>query len=225
VADIIAGKARHTTGMTGEEKRVRRALDLAASGRNVALVSSGDAGIYALASLVFELLEHDDRADWDRIEVSVIPGVSAFQAAAARIGAPVGHDFCVISLSDLLTSWQDIERRLHAAAEGDFIVALYNPVSKRRRTHLVTARDILLSRRAPDTPVVLARNVGRDGETTEVIRLDELEPERADMLTVILIGNSQTREIQRGVNRWVYTPRGYLAKMTKRRKKQEPDRS
>ena len=143
--------------------------------------------------------------------------MSALQAAAARIGAPFGHDFCAVSLSDLLTPWPEIERRLGAAAVGDFIVALYNPVSARRRHQLADARDILATRRPPETPVVLARNLGRDGETVDVIRLDELEPERADMLTVILVGNSRTRAIERGGKGWVYTPRGYALKPPSRR--------
>ncbi len=209
VGDLIGGAKRHETPMSQEEGRVRKALDLAAEGRAVALVSSGDAGIYALGALVFELLDVEDRPEWNRIALSVVPGMSALQAAAARVGAPLGHDFCAISLSDLLTPWSEIERRLGAAAVGAFIVALYHPVSARRRRQLAAARDILATQRPPETPVVLARNLGRDGETVEVIRLDELEPERADMLTVILVGNSRTRAIERGGKGWVYTPRGY----------------
>jgi cobalt-precorrin 5A hydrolase/precorrin-3B C17-methyltransferase len=212
IADAISGKNRHMSNLSQEEDRVRRAFELAAEGRSVALVSSGDAGVYGLAALAFEVLDHDDNPAWNRVAVSVTPGVSAFQAAASRIGAPTGHDFCAISLSDLLTPWPRIERRLKAAADGDFVVAFYNPVSKRRQTHLATARDILLTGRPPHTPVVLARNLGRDGERIEVIRLDELEPERADMLTMVLVGNSQSRVVHRGVNRWVYTPRGYAKK-------------
>ena len=212
IEDAIAGKTRHTSILSEEEDRVRRAFELAAEGRSVALVSSGDAGVYGLAALAFEVLDHHDNPAWNRVAMSVTPGVSAFQAAAARIGAPTGHDFCAISLSDLLTPWPQIERRLQAAADGDFVVAFYNPVSKRRQTHLATARDILLTGRAAHTPVVLARNLGRDGEHIEVIRLDELEPERADMLTMVLVGNSQSRVVDRGVNRWVYTPRGYEKK-------------
>jgi len=212
IADAIEGKTRHTSNLSEEEDRVRRAFELAADGRSVALVSSGDAGVYGLAALAFEVLDHHDNPAWNRVAVSVTPGVSAFQAAASRIGAPTGHDFCAISLSDLLTPWPQIERRLKAAADGDFVVAFYNPVSKRRQTHLATARDILLTGRPAHTPVVLARNLGRDGERIEVIRLDELEPERADMLTMVLVGNSQSRVVDRGVNRWVYTPRGYEKK-------------
>lgn len=212
IADLVAGKACHTSELAEEEQRVRLALDLAAQGRRVCLVSSGDAGIYALAALAFELLDAEDRPAWNRIEIQVAPGISALQAAAARIGAPLGHDFCTVSLSDLLTPWAEIERRLAAAAAGDFVVALYNPVSKRRRDQLAAARAILLRHRPPQTPVVLARNLGREGERIEVITLEALSPDLADMLTVILVGNSQTRLIGRGMSRWVYTPRGYASK-------------
>ena len=213
VGDLIAGKTRHESKMTQEEKRARMALDLAAQGKSVALVSSGDAGIYGLASLVFELLDREDKPEWNRLEVSVVPGVSALQAAAARIGAPIGHDFCTISLSDLLTPMDQIERRLRAAADGGFVVALYNPVSKRRRTQLETARKILLTARPPETPVVLARNLGRAEESVTVMTLGELTPDHADMLTLVLVGNAQTRVTERGVNLWAYTPRGYEKKM------------
>ncbi|MBF0332515.1 MAG: precorrin-3B C(17)-methyltransferase, partial [Alphaproteobacteria bacterium] len=149
------GKRRHEKPLGEETERVRLALDLAAEGRNVALVSSGDAGIYALATLAWELVEREDRPQWNRLDIRVAPGVSALQAAAARAGAPIGHDFCTVSLSDLLTPWEVIERRLKAAAAGDFVVALYNPVSQRRREHLASARTILLEARPPETHVVL----------------------------------------------------------------------
>ncbi len=213
VADAIAGKTKHAPPMGQERERARLALELAAEGRSVALVSSGDAGIYGLAALVFELLDREDRAAWNRVEIAVAPGLTACQAAAARIGAPLGHDFCAISLSDLLTPWPEIERRLAAAADGDFVVALYNPVSQRRRSQLLAARDILLRRRPPATPVALGRNLGREGETVDVIRLDRLVPECADMLTVIIVGNSETRLVERGSRRFVYTPRGYGRKI------------
>ena len=213
VSDLIAGKERHVSELAQEEARVRRALELAAEGRNVALVCSGDAGIYALATLAFELMDREDRADWNRTEVQVTPGVSALQAAAARIGAPIGHDFCTISLSDLLTPFEEIEKRLQAAADGDFVVAFYNPVSKRRRTQLARAQEILVAKRGPDAPVVLARNLGRAEENIKVIKLAELTPDHADMLTMVLVGNSQSRLIERGGRQWVYTPRGYAAKM------------
>ncbi len=209
LGDALAGKARHASDLTEEEARVRRALDLAAEGRSVALVCSGDAGIYALATLAFEVMERENRADWARIDVAVEPGISALQAAAARVGAPINHDFCAISLSDLLTPWEDIARRVRAAAEGDFVVAFYNPVSKRRRTQLAGARDILLGHRSPETPVVLARNLGRDDESARVTTLGDLAPDDADMLTLVLVGSSQTRRWRT----WVYTPRGYARKM------------
>jgi cobalt-precorrin 5A hydrolase/precorrin-3B C17-methyltransferase len=178
----------------------------------VALVSSGDAGIYGLASLVFELLEREDRDDWRRIAIEVLPGVSAMQAAAAKLGAPLGHDFCAISLSDLLTPWSTIERRLRAAADGDFVVALYNPRSARRVTQLQIAREILLAARPGATPVALARNLGREGESLVVTTLAALDPAEIDMLTLVLIGSSTTRKLP-GTDQ-LYTPRGYAAKRT-----------
>lgn len=213
IGDLVIGKKRHVSELSQEEERVRRALDLAAEGRNVALVCSGDAGIYALATLVFELMDRENRTDWNRTTLQVTPGISALQAAAARIGAPIGHDFCTISLSDLLTPFEEIEKRLKAATEGDFVVAFYNPVSKRRRTQLARAQEVLVVGRGPDVPVVLARNLGREEETIEVIKLGDLTPDHADMLTMVLIGNSQSRLIERGGRQWVYTPRGYAAKM------------
>ncbi len=206
----IAGKRFHAFELGEEEARVRRAFERAAAGRRVALVSSGDAGIYAMGALVFEVLEGAEDDAWRRVEIVLAPGVSAMQAAAARIGAPLGHDFCTISLSDLLTPWERIERRLRAAGEGDFVVALYNPVSRRRREGLVRARDILLAYRSPDTPVVLASRLGSGDETVTVVPLAELVPDLADMRTLILVGSSETRIVSRpGAGIWVYTPRGY----------------
>jgi cobalt-precorrin 5A hydrolase/precorrin-3B C17-methyltransferase len=206
----LDGKLRHEGRLGAEEERVREALDLAAAGRSVALVSSGDAGIYGLASLVFELVERGDDAAWHRIAISVVPGVSAMQAASARLGAPLGHDFCAISLSDLLTPWDQIERRIKAAAAGDFVIALYNPRSARRDTQLLRARDILLTARSGDTPVALARNLGRDGESIAITTLAALEPATVDMLTLVIIGSSTTRRL--AGRDLLYTPRGYAAK-------------
>ena len=143
--------------------------------------------------------------------ISVIPGVSALQAAAARAGAPLGHDFCTISLSDLLTPWPTIEQRLVAAAEGDFVVALYNHRSARRAVQLTAARDILLRRRSGETPVALARNLGREDESLTLTTLAALDADVVDMLTIVLVGNSETRLIQGDVPR-LYTPRGYAGK-------------
>ena len=212
--DLLGPLARdqtaHAYELGAERQRVRDALDLAARGRAVALISSGDPGIYAMAALVFELIDQGDRPDWRRPEITVVPGISALQAAAARIGAPLGHDFCAVSLSDLLTPWPVIERRLRAAAEGDFVVALYNPASRRRGWQLTAAVDVLRHHRPDDTPVVVARNLGRDGESVSVIRLDQLAAAEIDMLTVLLVGSSATRAIDRGDGgAWVYTPRGY----------------
>jgi len=210
---LTGGKRLHGFDLGQEEVRVRAALALAAEGRSVALISSGDAGIYAMASLVFELIERRGNADWARVEVTGIAGVSAMQAAAARLGAPLGHDFCAISLSDLLTPWPVIEQRLAAAAAGDFVVALYNAVSQRRRTQLIAARDILLQARAAETPVAIARNLGRDGEALRITTLAALDPADVDMLSVVLVGSSTTRLVERpDGGAWLYTPRGYESK-------------
>lgn len=210
LGDSGAGKERHAYALGEEEARVRAALDLAAEGRAVALVSSGDAGIYAMASLVFELVDTAKRRDWRRVRIDVAPGISALQAAAARIGAPLGHDFCAISLSDLLTPWPVIQDRIDAAGRGDFVIAFYNPVSQRRTTQLAWAREKLLSYRPGDTPVVLARNLGRAGETIKVVTLRDLDPSRVDMLTLVIVGARETRELHLGNGQQrVYTPRGY----------------
>ena len=206
------GCARHDFPIGAEEERCRVALALAAEGRRVALVSSGDAGVYGMASLLFELLDAPDvEQRWRGIELAVEPGISALQAAAARAGAPIGHDFCAISLSDLLTPWSTIAQRLRAAAEADFVVALYNPASGRRRIQLTQAREILAAHRPPDCPVVLARNLGREGESVALTTLDALDTGAVDMLTVIVVGSSQTRRLDRGGRAWLYTPRGYRA--------------
>jgi cobalt-precorrin 5A hydrolase/precorrin-3B C17-methyltransferase len=208
----------HQFELGQEETRVRHALNLAAQGKSVALISSGDPGIYAMATLVFELLESkvveaEKRAEWQRIRIVSTPGISAMQAAGALAGAPIGHDFCSISLSDLLTPWDTIERRISAAAEGDFVIAFYNPVSKRRTTQLADAQKTLLKHRPPETPVILAKNLGREGEKVEILTLENLDPTEADMLTLVLIGSSQSRilKLPNGVEK-VYTPRGYHKK-------------
>jgi cobalt-precorrin 5A hydrolase / precorrin-3B C17-methyltransferase len=204
-----AGKTRHDGALGAETERVRLALDLAVAGRRVALVSSGDAGIYGLASLVFELLDRERRRDWDAVALSVCPGITAMQAAAARFGAPLGHDFCAISLSDLLTPWPVIRTRIEAAAAADFVVAFYNPRSARRPTHLAEAAAILLGHRPPQTPVAIARNLGRDGESRCVLPLAELADAPVDMLSLVIVGNRQTRRLA-GEPPRLYTPRGYF---------------
>ncbi|MFD0917745.1 precorrin-3B C(17)-methyltransferase [Pseudahrensia aquimaris] len=211
---LCEGRERHDFDLGREEDRVRHAMELAGQGKDVALVCSGDAGIYAMATLVFELLNGGGLSDAaSRISIYVSPGISALQGAAARAGAPLGHDFCTISLSDLLTPWEAIQMRVKAAAEGDFVIAFYNPVSKRRRTQLAYARDVLLKHRPADTPVILATNLGRDGEAVRVVPLAELQVDDVDMLTVVIVGSSETRTVKTGDGReWVYTPRGYSAK-------------
>ena len=213
IADL-APRTRHDYSLGAEEARVRDALELAATGRDVALVCSGDAGIYAMATLAFELIERGGVSDAAvRVALTVCPGISALQAAAARAGAPLGHDFCTVSLSDLLTPWPDIVRRVEAAAAGDFVIAFYNPVSRRRRTQLAHARDVLLVHRPADTPVVLATNLGREGERVRVVPLAALDVDEVDMLTVVIVGSSQSRTVTTGDGRiWAYTPRGYGAK-------------
>nr|WP_155144432.1 precorrin-3B C(17)-methyltransferase [Roseibium sp. RKSG952] len=219
VAPHITGKIHHNFPLGAEEDRVRFALEEAGKGKNVALISSGDAGIYAMGALVYELLDRDtdnggvsDAAK--RVSITNAPGISALQACSARIGAPLGHDFCAISLSDLLTPWEAIEKRLHAAAEGDFVIAFYNPVSKRRRTQLAAAREILLQHRPADTPVVLGVNLGRPEETVRVTTLEALTVDEVDMLTTVLVGSSNSRARIRGDgNSFVYTPRGYAKRI------------
>ncbi len=215
VKDLIAGKETHMSGMTREEVRVTKALDLAAEGKDVCLVCSGDPGIYALASLTMEMLDKGEhRPDWRRVAVRIVPGITAAQGAASLAGAPMGHDFCLISLSDLLTEWETIETRLKAAALGDFIVALYNPVSRKRRSQIERARDILLTGRPASTPVTIARNVGREDESLNVITLGELTPDHADMLSMVIIGNQTTKAFNTAERTWVYSPRGYAKKLS-----------
>ncbi|HLO76412.1 MAG TPA: precorrin-3B C(17)-methyltransferase, partial [Magnetospirillum sp.] len=213
LGEEVGGKARHESNLGAEADRARMALDLAGQGKTVSLVCSGDAGIYALATLVFELIDREKKPEWLRTEVQVVPGVSALQAAAARAGAPVNHDFCTISLSDLLTPWETIEKRLRAAAEADFVVCFYNPVSQRRRDQLARARDILLTGRPPETPVILARQLGRPEENVRIVSLGELTPDHADMLTLVMVGSSESRRLSLGGREHVYTPRGYAKKL------------
>lgn len=215
---IASGKPRADFPLGGEEDRCRYALEEAGKGRNVAIICSGDAGIYAMGSLVFELLSRGDGAGGvtdaaRRVQVLSAPGVSALQGAAARAGAPLGHDFCAISLSDLLTPRDDILKRLKAAAEGDFVIAFYNPVSKRRRTLLAEARDILLRHRPVDTPVLLASSLGRPEEHLRYRRLDQLDVDEVDMLTVVLVGSSQSKLLETGDGTRLFTPRGYAKKL------------
>ncbi|MEM8744722.1 MAG: precorrin-3B C(17)-methyltransferase [Pseudomonadota bacterium] len=220
VSDLRSDTREHRFDLGEEEKRVRHALELAGEGRDVALVCSGDAGIYAMASLVHELLDQNstvapvsDAAR--RSKIIVAPGISALQAAAARVGAPIGHDFCAISLSDLLTPWEAIEKRIVAAATGDFVVALYNPRSRRRRDQLEQTLDILRDHRAPTTPVVVASSLGREDEQVTVTTLEDIDPQSVDMMSVVLVGATQTRRAGVADRPRVYTPRGYDTKVSR----------
>ena len=204
------GQVRQAYALGEETERADEALALAARGARVALVCSGDPGVYAMAALVFERLERAAQPSWRRSEIVVLPGVSAMHSAAALAGAPLGHDFCAISLSDLLTPWAVIEQRLRAAADGDFVVALYNPASNRRRRGLARAIDVLASKRRPDTPVVVARAVGRDEQSITVTCLRDLNQSSVDMMTLLIVGSTETRVC----DGYVYTPRGYRAKRT-----------
>ena len=210
VKDLSMGKACHGSDNRVELDRSRLALDLAASGKNVVVVSSGDPGIFAMAAAVLEVLDQEANPAWQSIDLQIAPGISAMQAAAAAVGAPLGHDFCAISLSDILKPWEVVAARIAAVAEADLAIAFYNPISSQRSWQLTAAKEILLKYRSSTTPVILARNLGRSGQEVRVINLGELAPESADMRTVILIGSSQTRSIPRadGSN-WVYTPRSY----------------
>ena len=208
-AGLVRSQAVHAYELGEERARAARAIDLAAEGERVALVCSGDPGIYAMASLVMEVLDGTADPAARRVAIRVVPGVSALQAAAARAGAPIGHDFCAVSLSDLLTPREVIEDRLAAAARADFVIALYNPVSPARRETFDRALRILREHRAADTPVVVARNLGRAGESVDIIPLDGIDPERVDMMTVLIVGSSKTRTFAHGGAERAYTPRGY----------------
>jgi precorrin-2 C20-methyltransferase/precorrin-3B C17-methyltransferase len=203
------GQIRHGSDNKVEAARARHALELALAGRRVCVVSSGDPGIFAMASAVLEQVEAGPQA-WRALDIRVLPGISAMQAASARVGAILGHDFCVISLSDRLKPWPTIAERLDAAAKADFALALYNPISSERQWQLGEARSILARHRRPDTPVIIARDVGGAGERIIVTDLAGLDPALVDMRTILLIGNSQTRRFEgAGGKPVVYTPRRY----------------
>jgi len=191
--------------LSEEEARAVLAVESCAPGKHVAVISSGDAGVYAMASLVYEYAAKHNRRD---ISLSSIPGISAFQAAAARLGAPIGHDFCTISLSDLMTPWTTIEKRIHAAAIGDFVTSLYNPRSKQRHWQLSRLKEIFLQHRSPETPVAIVRQVTRPEEQIHLTTLSDLDVTQVDMFCLVMIGNSQTYRF----SNFLVTPRGYLSR-------------
>jgi precorrin-3B C17-methyltransferase len=201
-----SSQRRHASDNREELARARQALDLAAQGRSVAVVSSGDPGVFAMASAVFEAVETGNAA-WKEIDITVVPGVSAMLAAAARIGAPLGHDFCVISLSDNLKPWELVLKRLEAAAAGDFIIVLYNPASKARPWQLGEALRLIARHRTGATPVIFAHAISQADQSVKISTLSEADPGHADMRTLVIIGSSATRLIQGPKGPFVYTPR------------------
>lgn len=204
VRSLFPEKEMFSTPMKQEIDRCRQALETARSGKSVAMVCSGDAGVYGMASLLIQLEE-----EYPGAEVEVIAGVTAALSGGAVLGAPLSHDFCVISLSDLLTPWEVIEKRLRCAAEADFALAIYNPRSKKRSDHLMRACDILMEYKAPETVCGWVRNIGRDGEESKVLALKELRDEPVDMFTTVFVGNAATQCI----GGHMVTPRGYEKRM------------
>jgi precorrin-2 C20-methyltransferase/precorrin-3B C17-methyltransferase len=208
---IRSGQRRFGSDNKVEAERARHALSLAEAGRRVCVVSSGDPGIFAMATAVLEAVDQGPEI-WRSLDIRVVPGVSAMQAVAARLGAPLGHDFCVLSLSDRLKPWEVIVKRLHAVASADFALAIYNPISSERKWQLAEAKAILASYRAPETPVVLARAVGRSDEKIVMTDLGRFDPASADMQTLVLVGSSTTRSLALSNHRkMIYTPRSYKA--------------
>lgn len=204
VAPLFPGKETYTSPMTKELERCRWALETAQSGRDVAFVCSGDAGVYGMAGLLLQLAPQ-----FPAVEIRVVAGVTAALSGGAVLGAPLGHDFCVISLSDLLTPWEVIENRLRCAARGDFCLCLYNPSSRKRAGYLQKACDILLEEgRSPRTVCGWVKNIGREGQESRVLSLSDLRGEQLDMFTTVFIGSSATQE----VNGRMVTPRGYEQK-------------
>lgn len=200
VKDYFGDKEFLTTPMKKEVERCAMAFQEAEKGKTVSMICSGDAGVYGMAGLMYEV-----GRDYPQADIEIIPGVTAATGGAAVLGAPLIHDFCLISLSDLLTPWEKIEKRLLAAAEGDFVICLYNPSSKKRHDYLEKACDLVLRYQSPDTVCGTVAQIARDGETTEVMTLSELRNKQVDMFTTVFIGNSQTKVIDGKM----VTPRGY----------------
>lgn len=200
VKEHFPGKEFLTTPMKKEVQRCRMAFEEAEKGKSVAMICSGDAGVYGMAGLMYEVGQ-----DYTQVQVKVLPGVTAATAGAAVLGAPLIHDFCLISLSDLLTPWEKIEARLLHAAEADFAICLYNPSSKKRKDYLNRACGLLLRYQSEDTVCAVVRNIGREGEQNQIMTLKELQNTQVDMFTTVFIGNSQTKRL----GDYMVTPRGY----------------
>lgn len=200
IKDMIQDKEVFSTPMKQEVERCKKALEYALTGKTVSMVCSGDAGVYGMAGIIHEIC-----ADHDDVDIEVIPGISACCSGAAVLGAPLIHDFAVISLSDLLTPWEKIEKRLLLAADADFVICLYNPSSMKRADYLQKACELMLKYKAPNTPCGYVKNIGREGEEYTITTLEQLKDEKVDMFTTVFIGNSQTKVI----NNKMVTPRGY----------------
>lgn len=200
IRDLFPGKTFLSTPMTKEADRCRLVIDRALAGHTTAIVSSGDAGVYGMAGIMYEMAQ-----DYPELDIEIVSGITAACSGAAVIGAPLTHDFAVISLSDLLTPWAKIERRLAASAQADFVICLYNPSSKKRKDYLAKACDIILQYQPAHLPAAVVRNIGRDGEHYELMTLEQLRTTAVDMFTTVFIGNSETRVI----NNKMVTPRGY----------------
>ena len=200
------GLTLHPSDNRVEIDRSQHALEMASAGNNVVVVSSGDPGVFAMASAVFEAVESGPK-EWRNLDIQVLPGITAMLAASARAGAPLGHDFCTINLSDNLKPWELIEKRLRLAAKADFAMAFYNPRSKSRPQGFVKTLDILKDECRDSRPVIFARNVSRPDEEIRVVPLDQTTPDMADMRTMVIVGSSQTRIIEREGSPIVYTPR------------------
>lgn len=205
-----ADQVMHCTDNREEMQRARHAFELATQGRSVVVVSSGDPGVFAMAAAVLEALHESTDPAWHNVDLEMLPGVSASLATAAQAGAPLGHDFCVLSLSDNLKPWAIIEKRLELASQADLALAFYNPISRSRPWQLGRALEIVRQHRTPETPVVLGRDIGRPGQTLRVITLGALTPEQVDMRTMVLVGSSTTCTFPKASGgEWVYTPRWY----------------
>lgn len=205
ITELIKDQKLYASGMMEEIDRCKKALELAENGEVVTVVSSGDPGIYGMAGLTLELNKNK------QLEIEIVPGVSAVNAAASLLGAPLSHDFAVISLSDLLTPWEVIEKRIECAAEGDFVIAIYNPKSKRRVSQIINSRDIIKNYRTGTTPVGIVTNAFREKQSIVISNLNDFADEEINMLSVVIIGNSQTVFYE---NRLI-TPRGYQNKYAK----------
>lgn len=203
IEGLFPHKEKYSTPMTQERERCRWALETAQSGRTVSMLCSGDPGVYGMAGLLLQMA-----ADFPEVEIEFVPGITAALSGAAVLGAPLTHDFCVISLSDLLTPWETIENRLSCAAKGDFSICLYNPSSKKRADYLQRACDILLRYKSPETVCGRVRNIGREGQESRIMTLARLREEETDMFTTVFIGSSATQ----CTGGRIVTPRGYEAK-------------